>query len=184
MLCWFLPCSNTSQPYIYLYPLLLKPPFSPTPPHTSRSSQSTKRNSLFHTAASRQLFILHMVVITKRNTLTPVRMASTENIYKGGFPGISPVKNPPAIAADMSSVPGPGRSHVPWSKRSLCATTSAQSGSRGYWAHAPWRPRSATGEASAVRSPHTTMREQLPLATMREKLAQQWRPSTATNNKI
>ena len=103
MLCWFLPCSNTSQLHLYLYPLLLKPPFSPTPPHTSRSSQSTKRNSLFHTAASRQLFILHTVVITKRNTLTPVRMASTENIYKGGFPGGSPVKNPPAIAADLSS---------------------------------------------------------------------------------
>ena len=32
-----------------------------------------------------------------------------------GFPGGSVVKNPPANAGDTSSIPGPGRSHMPQS---------------------------------------------------------------------
>ena len=32
-----------------------------------------------------------------------------------GFPGGSVMKNPPANARDAGSVPGPGRSHLPWS---------------------------------------------------------------------
>ena len=32
-----------------------------------------------------------------------------------GFPGGAVVKNPPANAGDMSSRPGPGRSHMPQS---------------------------------------------------------------------
>ena len=35
--------------------------------------------------------------------------------HKQGFPGDSVVKNPPADAGDMGSIPGPGRSHMPWS---------------------------------------------------------------------
>ena len=30
-----------------------------------------------------------------------------------GFPGGSVVKNPPAISGETSSIPGPGRSHMP-----------------------------------------------------------------------
>ena len=30
-----------------------------------------------------------------------------------GFPGGTVVKNPPANAGDMGSIPGPGRSHMP-----------------------------------------------------------------------
>ena len=30
-----------------------------------------------------------------------------------GFPGGSVVKNPPANAGDMGSIPGPGGSHMP-----------------------------------------------------------------------
>ena len=33
----------------------------------------------------------------------------------GDFPGGTAVKNPPANAGDMGSIPGPGRSHMPWS---------------------------------------------------------------------
>ena len=40
-------------------------------------------------------------------------------IYKittvGGFPGGVVVKNPPANAGDTGSIPGLGRSHMPWS---------------------------------------------------------------------
>ena len=31
------------------------------------------------------------------------------------LPGGPEVKNPPANAGNMGSIPGPGRSHVPWS---------------------------------------------------------------------
>ena len=31
------------------------------------------------------------------------------------FPGGAVVKNPPANAGDMGLIPGPGRSHMPWS---------------------------------------------------------------------
>ena len=31
------------------------------------------------------------------------------------FPGGAVVKNLPANAGDMGSIPGPGRSHMPWS---------------------------------------------------------------------
>ena len=34
-------------------------------------------------------------------------------IVTEGFPGGAVVKNPPAIAGDIGSSPGPGRSHVP-----------------------------------------------------------------------
>ena len=37
------------------------------------------------------------------------------------FPGGAVVKNPPANAGDTGSIPGPGRSHMPWSN----------------WAHVP-----------------------------------------------
>ena len=33
-----------------------------------------------------------------------------------GFPGASAVKNLPANAGDTGSIPGPGRSHLLWSK--------------------------------------------------------------------
>ena len=49
---------------------------------------------------------------TMRCHFTPTRMAV---IKKDGrdFPGGTVVKNPPA--GDAGSIPGPGRSHMPWS---------------------------------------------------------------------
>ena len=38
-----------------------------------------------------------------------------KNEELGDFPGGTVVKNPPANAGDMSSISGPGRSHMPWS---------------------------------------------------------------------
>ena len=35
------------------------------------------------------------------------------------FPGGSVDKNPPANAGDMGSIPGPGRSHMPWGATKL-----------------------------------------------------------------
>ena len=39
---------------------------------------------------------------------------SSQNILFGGIPGGSVVKNTPANARDMGSIPSWGRSHVPW----------------------------------------------------------------------
>ena len=36
-------------------------------------------------------------------------------IQNRDFPGGTVVKNPPANAGDTGSIPGPGRSHMPWS---------------------------------------------------------------------
>ena len=35
-------------------------------------------------------------------------------IIAQGIPGGSVVKNPPANTGDVGSIPGPGRSHMPW----------------------------------------------------------------------
>ena len=50
------------------------------------------------------------------------RNVDPKNIYPiglfkvlGDFPGGAAVKNPPASAGDMGSIPGPGRSHMPQS---------------------------------------------------------------------
>ena len=48
-----------------------------------------------------------------------VHMKNKQIIAKG-FRGDSVVKNPPASAADTGSIPGPGRSHVPWNNEA-CA---------------------------------------------------------------
>ena len=58
----FLLYSNVNQLYVYISPPSWAPP--PTHPqyHPSRSSQNTELSSLFYTAASHQLSILHLVV--------------------------------------------------------------------------------------------------------------------------
>ena len=38
-----------------------------------------------------------------------------KNMKYWDFPGGTMVKNPPANAGDTGSIPGPGRSHMPWS---------------------------------------------------------------------
>ena len=71
-------------------PSLLSLP--PTPKfHLSRSSQSTELSSLGYTAASRLLFILHMVV------------------YMWAFPGGSDGKESACNAGDAGAIPGLGR---------------------------------------------------------------------------
>jgi len=40
-----------------------------------------------------------------------------------GFPGDSDIRNPPAREEDTGSIPGLGRSHLPWSNRLGTTTT-------------------------------------------------------------
>ena len=41
-----------------------------------------------------------------------------------GFPGGSVIKSLPANAADMGSIPDPGRSHIAMEQLSLCTTAT------------------------------------------------------------
>ena len=82
------------------------------------------------------------------------------------------VKNPPANAGDTGSIPGLGRSHMPWSN----------------WAHEPqllslrvWNLCSATREAAIVRGPRTTMKSGPHSPQLEKALAQKRRPNTAKN---
>ena len=51
----------------------------------------------------------------QHNLIKALRRPAIKNNCFRGFPGGSVVKNLPANAGDMGSVPGPGRSHMPWS---------------------------------------------------------------------
>ena len=70
------------------------------------------------------------------------------------------VKNPPPNAGDTGSIPGLGRSHLPQDNKA---------GEPHLGAHVPQNPYSVTTEATAVRSLHTTAREEPLLAATREK---------------
>ena len=70
------------------------------------------------------------------------------------------IKNPPPNAGDTGSIPGIGRSHLPRDNKG---------GELHLGAHMPQNPYSATTEATAVRSPRTTAREEPLLAATREK---------------
>ena len=78
---------------------------------------------------------------------------NTENISVLEFPGGAVVKNPPANAGDMGSIPGPGRSHMPQSNKA-CALQLLSLHSR---AHEPQllSPLAATRE-----SPHASTKTQ------------------------
>ena len=82
------------------------------------------------------------------------------------------VENLPAIAGDMGSSPGLGRSHMPWSG----------------WAREPqllslhvWSLCSATREAAIVRGPRTAMKSGPRLPQLEKALAQKRRPNAAKN---
>ena len=81
----------------------------------------------------------------------------------GGFPGGAVVENLPANAADTSSNPGLGRSHMP----------------RSNWTREPqllslrvWSLCSATREAAVVRGPRTAMKRGPRLPQLEKALAQ------------
>ena len=77
------------------------------------------------------------------------------------------VKNPPANAGDVGLIPGQERSHVPWSNPACVPQLLSL--------------RSATREATAMRSLCITAGEQPPLSATSEEPRQQGRHSTAKN---
>ena len=62
--------NKVNQLYVYIYLIPLAPPFHLL--HRSRSSQSTRLSSLCSTAASHQLYILHMAVYIYVSAAPPI----------------------------------------------------------------------------------------------------------------
>ena len=61
-------------------------------------------------------FVGHVVsVITNPLCCWSTEVGADKNAYLRDFPGGAVVKNPPANAGDMGSIPGPGGSHMPQS---------------------------------------------------------------------
>ena len=91
----------------------------------------------------------------------------------------------PSVALEMDADKAhDSREFDPWARKiphatgqlSLCATTTE--------AHVLLSPYSAIREVIAMRSPCTASREELRLATPREKPMQHWRPSAGKNKYI
>ena len=70
----------------------------------------------------------------------------SENEKESDFPGGPVVKNVPAKAGDMGSVPAQGRSPQALGQLSPCPATTE--------AYTPWSPCSTTREGTAMRSLH------------------------------
>ena len=93
------------------------------------------------------------------------------------FPGGPVVKNPPARGRGMGSIPGPGRSHMPWSNKACVPQLLS--------------PPAATAEACLprARAPHREKPLQEDCASqlksssclLQLEKAQQWRPSEDKN---
>ena len=88
----------------------------------------------------------------------------------GNFPGGPVVKNPPANAGD-TQVPS-----LVWADSSCLRETKPVC--HNSWAPVPWNPSPATGEATTVRRPHITTKEQLMVAATGES------PGTAMNTSV
>ena len=105
-----------------------------------------------------------------------------------GFPGASTVKNLPTNAGDSSSIPDPGRSHMPgsnltrwpqllslWSRAQelqLLSPSATTTEAQGPEACAPQQKK-----ATAIRRLRNSMKSSPPLAATTEKPPQQQRPS-------
>ena len=61
--------------------------------------------------------ILHLIrgIHETSPSYNVIRHKEHTNKQLRDFPGGAVVKNPSANAGDMGSMPGPGRSHMPWS---------------------------------------------------------------------
>ena len=100
------------------------------------------------------------------------------------LPGGAVVKNLPASSGDTASIPGPGRSHMPWSNYRVPQLLSLRSRARATTAeparHNYWSPRSTTREATAMSSPCITTKsspcspelEKSPCAAMKTQRSQ------------
>ena len=82
--------------------------------HTFEPMTDGLRSGLWKTPGRRLGASKHFLFFFKIKIM-PIQWKSVQPAMEG-FPGGSGVKNPPANAGDMGSIPGPGRSHMPQSK--------------------------------------------------------------------
>ena len=123
-----------------------------------------------------------------------------KNCVNGGFPGGPVVKNLPANAGDTGSVPGLGRSYMPYGASKPvchnCWACALEPTNHNYWAHAlqllkpvccnywspcAWSLCPATREATAMRSPRVAMKSRPHSPQLEKAYAQQRRPNAAKN---
>ena len=125
----------------------------------------------------KSLYLPHLTSPRKKNLLNA---CETLMIKHSNFPGRAVVKNPPANAGDVGSIPALGRSHRLCNPHSrACALQLLSSQTITPEACVPQGLCSTAGEATAVRSPCTTMKSS-PCPPQVEKVhAQKQRPSMA-----
>ena len=98
---------------------------------------------------------------------------------KGASLVVQLVKNLPCNARDTGSIPGPRRSHMPWGNWAhVPQLMSPGSGAQELQLLKPMCLWSTTRDATAMRSPHTTTREQPLLAA-----ADSWRKPSCSNKR-
>ena len=116
-------------------------------------------------------------LLTGLHSPSPWSSLSDSQENTESFPGGSVIENLPANAGDTGLIPCSGKIPHTLEPLSLCATTIEPVLQRQRAATTealvPWSPCSATREATAVRSLHTTTREQPLLTATREKPAHQ-----------
>ena len=128
---------------------------------------------------------LHSIVLFRESKLEQA-FFSLKSKQKG-FTGGSVVKNLLSNAGDANLIHGLGRSHTQRAAEPTHRNQRACALEPG--SHHPLKPMraglcSATREAAAVSSPHTSTREQPLLAATRGKPAQPGAPNTARNRSI
>ena len=114
---------------------------------------------------------------------------SIKKFKNRGFPGGLVVKNPPANAGDRGSIRGLEWFHMPWNNEARALqllNLALETEKCNHWARVPQllsphalEPMLRNKRSTAVRSLHTTTREQPPLAVTRERPMRQQRLSTA-----
>ncbi|XP_049570155.1 serine/arginine repetitive matrix protein 1-like isoform X1 [Orcinus orca] len=93
-------------------------PASPTP-RRSEGAGNGSSMSVLGSAPPGELRALdkgvHRIIVESNGLMSSFLWKLEDNIFRKDwdFPGGAVVKNPPASAGDMSSSPGPGRSHMP-----------------------------------------------------------------------
>ena len=128
-------------------------------------SQRVRHNWATSISLSLKYLSIQLLLILFKHTLCPSIVHSCPE--KGGFPGGSRVKNPPANAGDTGSISGSGISPGEGNGYPLqycCLETSH--GQRSLVGHSPWGPKRVGHDLMIKQQKHLEKRWILPEATL------------------
>ena len=132
-----------------------------------------------HTHMHIYMYIWITLLYTRSQYNIVIKTTLQLKTKKGASLVVQLVKNLPCNARHTGSIPGPRRSHMPWGNWArVPQLMSPGSGAQELQLLKPTCLRSTTREATAMRSPHTTTREQPLLAG-----AGSWRKPSGSNKK-